>query len=183
MRWTIYRDEILDKRKQAFTVALASMIWLLASCNRGGDGSRDLKGTFYPLDLALACDKSTPSPLRSEYPARDSVNAYGNVCVERNSVANSLNLSKIKIHRDEAFREPVYEIQLHVESKDLGRMEKGLIEAIRLHRTLVFVVHGSVVAQASLMDLPKDGVITMGGYSSVDDAKTAAARFEMPPHK
>jgi len=174
----------VDKRKQAFTVALASMMWLLASCSRGAGASHDLKGAFYPLDLVLVCDQSTPSPLRSEYPARDSVNAYGNVCVERNSVANALNLSKIEIHRDEAFREPVYEIQLHVDRKDQGRMEKGLIEAIRSHRTLVFVVHGSVIAQASLINLPKDGLITMGGYSSVVDAKTIAARFEMPPqHK
>jgi hypothetical protein len=170
----------VETRKLAFTVGLVSMILLLASCNRGADGSSDLKGTLYPLDLAVACDQSTPSPVRSEYPERDSANAYGSVCVERNSVANSLSLSKIEIHRDEAFREPVYEIQIQVDQKDQRRMEEGMIKAVRSRRPVVFVVHGSVVAQAFVMELPKDGVISMGGYSSVDEAKTAAARFELP---
>jgi hypothetical protein len=170
----------VDKRKQVFTVALVSMTWLLASCNRGADGSGDLKGMLYPLDLAMACDQSTPPPVRSEYPERDSENAYGSVCVERNSVANSLSLSKIGIHRDEAFREPVYEIQLHIDRKDQRRMEEGMIKAVRSRRPVVFVVHGSVVARAFATDLPKDGVITMGGYDSVDEAKAAAARFELP---
>jgi hypothetical protein len=170
----------VGKRKQVFTVALVSMIWLLASCNRGADGSSDLKGRLYPLDLAMACDQSTPSPVRSEYPERDSENAYGSVCVERNSVANSLSLSKIGIHRDEAFREPVYEIQLHIDRKDQRRMEEGMIKAVRSRRPVVFVVHGSVVARAFATGLPKDGVITMGGYDSVDEAKKAATRFELP---
>lgn len=178
---TICKDEIVDKRKQAFSVALVSMIWLLASCNRAADGSHDLKGSFYPLDLLLVCDDSTPSPLKTEYAARDSGNAYGNVCVERNSVANAVNLVKIDIHRDGAFRDPVYEVQLYVDPKDQGRMEAGMIKAIRSHRSLSFVSNGSVVAQAFLMGLPKDGVISMGGFSSVDDAKAAAVRFEAPP--
>lgn len=80
------------------------MIGLLAGCNRGADGSLDLKGTFYSLGLALVCDQSMPFPLRSEYPARDDVNAHGDVCVERNSGANSLSLTKINIHKDEAFQ-------------------------------------------------------------------------------
>ncbi len=170
----------MDRNKQVFTVALTSMIGLLAGCHRGADGSLDPKGTFYPLDLALACDQSTPSPSRSEYPARDVANADGNVCVERNSGTDSLNISKIEILEDPALREPVYEVQFHVDRKDQGRMEKCMAKAMRSHRALTYIVHGSVVAQAFVMGPPENGVITMGGYDSVDEARVVAERFEEP---
>ena len=177
---TIRRDEIVDKRKRAFSVALASMIWLLASCNRVADESPVLKGPFYALDFDLVFDDSTPDPLKTECAARDSENAYGNVCVERNSVANAVNLTNIDMHRDDAFRDPVYEVQLHVAPKDQRRMEMGMIKAVQSRRLLGVVSNGSVVARALVMDLPKDGVISLGGFGSVDAAKAAAARVEVP---
>jgi hypothetical protein len=170
----------VDKRKLAFTIALTPMIWLLTSCSRNADGAHDLKGTFYPLDLALTCDQSTPSPVRSEYPARDSENAVGTICIERNSGTIALSISKIDIHRDEAFHDPVYEVQFHIDQKDRQRMEAAMSKAVQTHRMIAFVVHGAVVAQAAVMDPPKDGVIMMGGYDNVKEAGIVAARFKAP---
>ena len=170
----------MDKHKQVFTVVLVCMIALLVGCHRGAGGSLELKGTFSPFDLALACDESTPFPLRSEYPARDGANADGNVCVERNSGANSLNISKIEICKDPAFREPVYEIQFHMDRNDQARMERSMTKAMQPHRTLVYVVRGAVVARAVVTGLPENGVVSMGGYESVAEAEVVAKRFEVP---
>ena len=69
-------------------LALAILVTsLLTGCGREHDGTLDIKGAFHPLDLALTCDQSTPSPVRSQFPARDSENAFGTVCIERNSGA------------------------------------------------------------------------------------------------
>ena len=59
-------------------------------------------------------------------------------------------------------------------------MAMGMIKAVQSRRLLGVVSHGSVVARALVMDLPKDGVISLGGFGSVDAAKAAAARFEVP---
>lgn len=175
-----FKEEVVDKGKLVFAVALNSMALLLNGCGRVGDAPHDLKGPFYPLDLALTCDESTPSPLRSDFPERDSGTAVGDVCIERNSGASALGITKIDIHRVEAFRAPVYEIWLHIDRKDQRRMEKAMGRAIRPRRFLAYMVHGQVVAQALVADIPKDGVIMMGGYDSVREAEMFGARFEVP---
>lgn len=170
----------MNQRSWAFTAVLTSMIWLLASCGRGGDGAHDLQGRLYPLDLALTCNQSTPSPLRSDYPASDFGSGLGKACVERHSGADALRISKIDIHRDKAFRDPVYEVQLHIDPKDRKRMEKAMSKAVRSRRTLALMVHGVVVARALVTNLPRNGVIMMGGYLSVKEAEAIGARFEAP---
>ena len=49
-------------------------------------------------------------------------------------------------------------------------MAMGMIKAVQSLRVLGVVSHGSVVA----------GVISLGGFGSVDAAKAAAARVEVP---
>jgi hypothetical protein len=136
-----------------------------------------VKGTFYPVDLALTCDESTPIPVRNEYLARDSENAFGNACVERNSGATGLSISKIDIIQDKAFREPIYEVRIHVDQRDQRRLYATMLKAARLRRTLAFVVHEAVVSQGLVTDAPKDGVIMIGGFGSVKEAEAVAARF------
>lgn len=58
-------------------------------------------------------------------------------------------------------------------------MKKSMIKAIWSKRALAHVVHGAVVTQAFVMGLPEDGVISMGGYDSVGEAKAVAERFEV----
>ena len=149
-------------------------------CSRNSDETHDLKGTFYPLDLALTCDQSTPSPLRSEYPVHDVENAVGTDCIERNSGVNAVTISEVDIHRDNVFRDPVYEIHFHIDQKDWGRVDAMMSKAMRSHRFLAEIVNGAVVARAVVMNLPPEGVIEMGGYDSAKEAEVMASRFEVP---
>jgi hypothetical protein len=178
-----HKEEIVNTQKQNLAIVLMSMIWLLASCGQGADGSHDRKNVFYPLDLALACDQSTPTPLRNQYPVRDSDGAFGNECAERDAGVAALSIARIEIRQNERFREPLYEVWLRIDGKDQKRLLAFMSKAVQSHRMLLFVVHGAVVSRASVMGLPPDGVITLGGYTSVEEAEAAAARFGAPVHR
>lgn len=152
----------------------------VSGCSRSSDETHDLKVAFYPLDLALTCDQSTPSPLRSGYPVHDVENAVGTACIERNSGVNAVTISKIDIHRDNAFRDPVYEIHFQIDQKDWERVDAVMRKATQSHRFLAEIVHGAVVARASVITPPQAGVIEIGGYDSVEEAEVMASRFEVP---
>jgi len=149
-------------------------------CSRSSDETHDLKAAYYPLDLALTCDQSTPSPLRSEHPVHDMENAFGTSCTERDSGVNAVTISEIDIHRNAAFRDTVYEIHLHIDQKDWRRVDATMSKAMQSRRILAYVVNGAVVAHAVVMGVTHDGDIEMGGYDSVKEAEVMASRFEIP---
>jgi hypothetical protein len=165
----------------ALPLILMSATWLLSGCGRESGGAHPLNGAFYPLDLALICDQSTPSPLRNERPARDGDTAFGNICVERDSGPSALRITNIDIYKEQNFDPPIYEVRLFIGDKDRNLMEKAASEALHSRRPLAFMVHGSVVAQAAVMGLPKSGMIVVGGFGSAKEANAMAARFEISP--
>jgi hypothetical protein len=165
--------------KKARLLVLGISLAVLGCSSKSND-THKLKATFYPLDLALTCDESTPSPLRSEYPAHDAEKVVGTACIERNSGVNAVTISAIAINRDDAFRDPVYEIILHFDPKDWRRVDATMRKALQSRRSLAYMVQGGVIARAFVMSLTQEGVIYMGGYDSVREAEAMASRFEIP---
>lgn len=96
----------------------------------------------------------------------DMENAFGTSCIERDSGVNAVTISEIDIHRNAAFRDPVYEIHLHINQKDWRRVDATMSKAMRSRRILALMVNGAVVAHAGVMGVMQDGDIEMGGTTA-----------------
>ncbi|AND68943.1 hypothetical protein ATSB10_14890 [Dyella thiooxydans] len=97
--------------------------------------------------------------------------------------ADALQVTQIDIERNAAFEEPVYELKIRIDPKSQTRLDASMRRAMDAHRALAFLVNGSVVFQTLVMGLPKDGVISLGGFSSKQEAEAAAAPFKAPPSR
>lgn len=103
--------------------------------------------------------------------------------MERHSGAESLKISEIEFGKDPMFHGAVYEIRIHIDPADQPRMRSSMAKAMESHRPLAFMVHGTLVSQAWVTNMPQDGTVFMGGYGSADEAEAAAARFVIQPRR